>query len=92
MEKEVLRVVWIEDRREIRGGGRVPRGGETLLVDIVRKGRGEGVVREGRVEGELGWAFSFWEESALEGSGLLSAFIGGGKGSESGIVGIGKSW
>lgn len=91
MEKEVLRVVWIEESREMRGGGRVPGGAETLLVDIVRKGKGEGEAREGRVEGESGWVFSFWEES-LEGSALVSSFNEGGRGSGRGIVGIGKSW
>jgi len=82
--KEVLRVVWIEERRETRGGGR-----ERLLIDIGRKGRGDGEVRGRRVEGESGCAFSFWEES-LEGSGLVSSFNDG-RGSGRGIVGIGKS-
>lgn len=85
MAKEVLRVVWIEERRETRGGGR-----ERLLIDIGRKGRGDGEVRGRRVEGESGCAFSFWEES-LEGSGLVSSFNEGGRGSGRGIVGIGKS-
>ncbi len=84
MAKEVLRVVWIEERRETRGGGR-----ERLLIDIGRKGRGDGEVRGRRVEGESGCAFSFWEES-LEGSGLVSSFNDG-RGSGRGIVGIGKS-
>ncbi len=90
MAKEVLRVVRIEERRETRGGGRVPGGRERLLIDIGRKGRGDGEVRGGRVEGESGCAFSFWEES-LEGSGLVSSFNEGGRGSGRGIVGIGKS-
>ena len=89
-EKELLRVISIEERRETRGGGRVPGGAEMLLLDIGRNGRGD--VREGRVEGESGWKFSFWEESALEGSGLLPSFIEGGRGAGRGIVGIGNSW
>ena len=90
MEKDVLRVVWIEESREMSGGGRVPGGAEMLLLDIGRNGRGD--VREERVEGDSGWVFSFWEESALEGSGLLPSFIEDGRGSGRGIVGIGNSW
>ena len=52
MENEVLIVVWMEDRRELRGGGRVPGGAETLSLEMGRNGSGD--VREGRAEGEEG--------------------------------------
>ena len=52
MENAVRRVDWIIERREWSGGGSVPSGGATSLVDAGCPGavRGEG--------GETGW-FSF---------------------------------